>query len=63
MGERFPAVTSRDVVKVARKLGFYLYRRAKGSHEIWRREKDHRYTTTPNHGSKILKRKNSEIYS
>lgn len=57
MSKRFPAVTYRNMAKVAHKLGFYLYRRTKGSHEIWRRDKDHRYTTLPNHDSHVLKRK------
>jgi predicted RNA binding protein YcfA (HicA-like mRNA interferase family) len=38
MGEKFPQANYRDVTKVAKKLGFYFYREAKGSHEIWRRE-------------------------
>lgn len=54
---RFPAATYRDATKVAKKLGFYFCRQAKGSHEIWRRDSDGRRTTIPNHGSKILKRK------
>jgi predicted RNA binding protein YcfA (HicA-like mRNA interferase family) len=57
MGKKFPVVTYREVAKVAKKLGFYLCRRAKGSHEIWRRDSDGRQTTIPNHGSKPLKRK------
>ena len=56
MGQKFPQATYRDVTKVAKKLGFYFYRQAKGSHEIWRRD-DGRYTTIPHHGSKTLKRK------
>jgi len=57
MGKKFPVVAYREVAKVAKKLGFYLCRRAKGSHEIWRRDSDGRQTTIPNHGSKPLKRK------
>lgn len=57
MGEHFPAVKYREVVKVARKLGFSFYRQAKGSHEIWRRSSDRRYTTIPRYSSKVLKRK------
>ncbi len=54
---KFPAATYRDVVKVAKRLGFSFCRQAKGSHEIWRRESDGRRTTIPNHGGKVLKRK------
>jgi predicted RNA binding protein YcfA (HicA-like mRNA interferase family) len=57
MSKRFPCANYRDVVKVAKKLGFYFCRQAKGSHEIWRRDSDNRYTTLVNHGSKAIKRK------
>lgn len=57
MGEHFPAVRYKEITKVARKLGFYLYRQAKGSHEIWRRNQDGRYTTISRHSGKIIKRK------
>lgn len=35
MGERFPAVTDRQVIAVLRRLGFAFFRAAKGSHEVW----------------------------
>jgi predicted RNA binding protein YcfA (HicA-like mRNA interferase family) len=57
MSKRFPVANYRQVTKVAKKLGFYFCRQAKGSHEIWRRDTDGRQTTIPNHGSKPLKRK------
>ena len=57
MGGRFPIAIYRDVVRVARKLGFLLYRSGKGDHEVWRRPSDGRYTTIPNWGSRALKRK------
>ena len=57
MGKRFPVANYRQVIKVAKKLGFYFCRQAKGTHEIWRRDPDGRQTTIPNHGSKPLKRK------
>ena len=57
MGSKFPAVNYNDIVKIAKKLDFYLYRQAKGSHEIWRRDLDGRQTTIPNHSSKIIKRR------
>lgn len=57
MSKRFPVANYRQVVKVARQLGFYFCRQAKGSHEIWRRDSDGQQTTIPNHGSKPLKRK------
>lgn len=57
MGRKFPNANYRQVVKVAKKLGFYFCRQAKGSHEIWRRDSDGQQTTISNHGSKPLKRK------
>lgn len=57
MGKRFPIANYRRVVAVAKKLGFYFCRQAKGSHEIWRRDVDGRQTTISNHGPKLLKRK------
>lgn len=57
MSLKFPAANYRDIIKIAKKLGFYFYRQAKGSHEIWRRDNNGRQTTIPNHGSKIIKRR------
>ncbi|OGZ17896.1 MAG: hypothetical protein A2V72_02985 [Candidatus Nealsonbacteria bacterium RBG_13_37_56] len=57
MGKKFPVANYRQIVRIAKKLGFYFCRRTKGSHEIWRRDLDGRQTTIPNHGSKPLKRK------
>ena len=54
---KFPVVNYREVSRVASKLGFYLCRRTKGSHEVWRRDSDGRQTTIPNHGSKSIKRR------
>jgi predicted RNA binding protein YcfA (HicA-like mRNA interferase family) len=57
MSRKFPVANYRQVVKVAKKLGFYFCRQAKGNHEIWRRDYDGRQTTISNHGHKSLKRK------
>ena len=57
MSKKLPAVTDRDVIKVAKKLGFTFYRQAKGSHEVWRRVSDGRHTVIPRHAGKIIKRK------
>ncbi len=54
MSKEFPALNYRKITKVAKHLGFYLARTAKGSHEIWRRDSDCRQTTIPNHGAKDL---------
>ena len=39
----------RDVVRRLKLLGFPFDRQAAGSHEIWYRASDQRYTTIPNH--------------
>ena len=57
MSERFPIASYKEVAKVARKLGFTFYRSGKGSHEVWRRERDGRQTTIHNHGRKPIKRR------
>ena len=57
MNKKLPAVTDREVIKVAKKLGFTFYRQAKGSHEVWRRVSDGRHTVIPGHAGKIIKRK------
>ena len=57
MGKNFPSANYRDISRVAKILGFYFCRHAKGSHEIWRRDKDGRQTTIPKHGAKVIKRK------
>ena len=53
MSKKLPSVTDRDVIKVAKKLGFAFYRQAKGSHEVWRRVSDGRHTVIPRHAGKI----------
>jgi predicted RNA binding protein YcfA (HicA-like mRNA interferase family) len=57
MSKKLPAVTDREVIKVAKKLGFTFYRQAKGSHEVWRRVSGGRHTVIPRHAGKIIKRK------
>ncbi len=57
MSKQFPVLNYRQIAKVAKHLGFRFERMGKGSHEIWRRNYDSRYTTIPNHGNKIIKRK------
>lgn len=60
MSKKFPALTYRQIAKVAKHLGFSFERSGKGSHEIWRRYADRRHTTIPNHGSKIISRKTTK---
>lgn len=58
---RFPAAKYRDVVRVAKKLGFSFYKMGKGSHEIWGREIDGRTVVIPHHSGKVIKRKTLKL--
>jgi len=46
---RFPAVTAREVIRVAEQLGFRLVRETGSSHAIYKRESDGRRTVIPRH--------------
>jgi len=60
MSKQFPALNHKQMAKVAKHLGFHFERIGKGSHEIWRRNYDSRYTTIPNYGHKIITRKTTK---
>ncbi len=60
MGGKFPDITYRDLMRVAKRLGFCLYLQGKGSHEVWWRERDNRYTTLFNHAGKSMKRRTAK---
>ncbi len=53
---RFPAARYRDVIRVAKKLGFSFYRTAKGDHEIWGRSSDGRIAIIPHHSGDIKRK-------
>lgn len=57
VSQYFPALSYKDIVKLAMRQGFYCARQARGSHEIWRNDANGRQTTIPNHGHQALKRK------
>jgi predicted RNA binding protein YcfA (HicA-like mRNA interferase family) len=57
MSEHFPDVNSKQMVKVALKMGFIFKRQTGTSHAIYFRESDKRRTTIPIHGKKSIKRK------
>ena len=57
MSPRFPSVSSDDVIKVLKVIGFELKRQSGTSHAIYFRESDKRRTTVPVHSGKIIKRK------
>jgi len=57
MTSQFPDLNSKQLVKIAEKVGFTLIRETGSSHAIYMRESDKRRTTIPIHGKKSLKRK------
>jgi len=57
MGERFPAVTAKEVLRVIQRLGFAKVRQSGSSHAIFRRESDGRRTVVPLHAGIVIKRK------
>jgi predicted RNA binding protein YcfA (HicA-like mRNA interferase family) len=54
---RFPAVTAREVIRVAEQLGFRLLRETGSSHAVYKRESDGRRTVIPRHSRTVLKRR------
>jgi len=54
---RFPAVGSREVIRVLVRLGFVLRRQAGTSHAIFRRASDNRRTVVPVHSRKTIKQR------
>lgn len=56
MSPKHPVATDKEVIKVARKLGFEFYRQAKGSHEIWVRHSDGSRIIVPRHAGKTIKK-------
>jgi predicted RNA binding protein YcfA (HicA-like mRNA interferase family) len=57
MSLQFPDVNSKQIIKIAEKLGFRFTRQSGSSHAIYMRESDKRRTTIPVHGKKSIKRK------
>ncbi len=57
MSPKFPAVTSDEVIKVLKKIGFRFKRQSGSSHAIYFREGDRKRTNVPVHPGKIIKRK------
>ncbi len=50
-----PALTAKEVIPVAEKLGF-VFRRQAGSHAVYVRAQDHALAVIPVHPGKTLKR-------
>jgi predicted RNA binding protein YcfA (HicA-like mRNA interferase family) len=56
VSRRLPALTARDIIQVARRLGFVLDRQ-KGSHAVFVRAADGARIVVPIHKGRVLKRK------
>ena len=56
MSAKLPAVTAREVVRVAERLGFVLHRQ-KGSHAVYYRAQDKARVVIPMHVGKNIKPK------
>lgn len=54
MSSRLPSVTARELVRVAKRIGFVL-RRQTGSHAIYFRESDRARVVIPMHQGKDIK--------
>jgi predicted RNA binding protein YcfA (HicA-like mRNA interferase family) len=56
LNPKLPVVKAKDVVRVAKKLGFN-FDHQKGSHAVYRREKDNARVVIPMHAGKDLRPK------
>lgn len=56
MSPKLPAVSAKDVARVAQSLGF-AFRRQRGSHAVYVRPSDQARVVIPMHGTKTLKPK------
>lgn len=56
MSPRLPAVTAKEVVRVAKKMGF-VFDRQKGSHAVYYRQRDKARLVVPMHRGKTIKPK------
>lgn len=57
MTPRFPAVTSDEVIRVLKKIGFEFNRQSGTSHAIYKRASDKKRINVPVHSGKIIKRR------
>jgi len=56
MAERFPAISSKELVKILEKEGFQFIRQSGTSHAIYKRFSDKRRVSVPMHGKTIIRR-------
>jgi predicted RNA binding protein YcfA (HicA-like mRNA interferase family) len=53
---KLPAITARELIKIATKLGF-VFDRQRGSHAVYYRERDRMRLVVPVHAGKTIKPK------
>jgi len=56
MGERFPAISCKELVKILEKEGFQFIRQSGTSHAIYKRFSDKKRVSVPMHGKTIIRR-------
>lgn len=56
MGERFPAISCKELVKILEKEGFQFIRQSGTSHAIYKRFSDKRRVSVHMHGKTIIRR-------
>ena len=57
MPPHFPAVTSDEVIRVLKKIGFEFARQSGTSHAIYKRASDKKRINVPVHSGRIIKRR------
>ncbi|MBV6342192.1 type II toxin-antitoxin system HicA family toxin [Candidatus Magnetobacterium casense] len=57
MSSKFPAITSDEVIRVLKKVGFRHKRQSGTSHAIFYRDVDNKRINVPVHSGQIIKRK------
>lgn len=57
MTPHFPAVTSDEIIRVLKKIGFEFNRQSGTSHAIYKRTSDRKRVNVPVHSGKTLKRR------
>lgn len=61
MGEKFPAISSKKLVKILEKKGFQFIRQSGTSHAIYKRFSDKRRVSVPMHGKTIIRRSTLKV--
>jgi len=56
MGERFPAISCKELAKILEKEGFQFIRQSGTSHAIYKRFSDKKRVSVPMHGKTIIRR-------